>query len=263
MSEWKRAVIAAGKRMLAEGVTIGAWGNISVRDEAGRVCITPSGMAYGTLTEDDIVVLAPDGTRLEGERKPSIETGLHLAVYAARPDCRAIVHTHPVYSTAFSAMGEDIPLFLDEAAQQLGDTVRTAEYALPGTPELAENCVRALGPRSMACLLRSHGADQLPHYFGIAVGAEIIVQIRNFGKAFKSISDIFLTVSAADVGNDRFDIRIFFADHNHFREIDRITEPSWPRDVKHQYPSVPVEDFQLVMRDKVQNPDFRGRNIRR
>ena len=200
MSEWKRAVIAAGKRMLAEGVTIGAWGNISVRDEAGRVCITPSGMAYGTLTEDDIVVLAPDGTRLEGERKPSIETGLHLAVYAARPDCRAIVHTHPVYSTAFSAMGEDIPLFLDEAAQQLGDTVRTAEYALPGTPELAENCVRALGPRSMACLLRSHGAvclgETLDQAFLVSQVLESTARIYGL---IRSMGGAFLPLSQEDI----------------------------------------------------------------
>ena len=200
MSEWKRAVIAAGKRMLAEGVTIGAWGNISVRDETGRVCITPSGMAYGTLTEDDIVVLAPDGTRLEGERKPSIETGLHLAVYAARPDCRAIVHTHPVYSTAFSAMGEDIPLFLDEAAQQLGDTVRTAEYALPGTPELAENCVRALGPRSMACLLRSHGAvclgETLDQAFLVSQVLESTARIYGL---IRSMGGAFLPLSQEDI----------------------------------------------------------------
>ena len=159
MDPRKTAVIEAGVRMLAEGVTIGAWGNISVFDRAeGEVLITPSGMAYDTLTEEDIVVLSPEGRVLRGERKPSVETKLHLAVYAARPDCSALVHTHPIWSTAFSAMGEDIPLFLDEAAQRLGDTVRTAAYALPGTEELAQNCVAALGERAMACLLRAHGA---------------------------------------------------------------------------------------------------------
>ena len=152
-------VIEAGLRMLREGVTIGAWGNISARDaDTDTIYITPSGMAYDALTEEDIVALRPDGSVLRGARRPSVETPLHLAVYAARPDCGAVVHTHPIYSTAFSAMGEDIPLFLDEAAQVLGDTVRTARYALPGSPELAANCVEALGERSMACLLRAHGA---------------------------------------------------------------------------------------------------------
>ncbi len=155
----KAALIRAGKRMLAEGVTIGAWGNISVYDpEQGKIYITPSGMAYDTLREEDIVVLSPDGGRLEGERKPSVETGLHLAVYASRTECRAVLHTHPVYSTAFSVLGEDIPMFLDEAVQRLGDTVRIADYALPGTDALAKNCVAALGQKAMACLLRAHGA---------------------------------------------------------------------------------------------------------
>ena len=156
---YARQVIEAGRRMLREGVTIGAWGNISVRDPvSGDIYITPSGMAYDRLTEEDIVVLRPDGTAVRGERRPSVETPLHLAVYAARPDCGAVIHTHPIWSTAFSAMGEDIPLFLDEGAQILRDTVRTAEYALPGTPELADHCVKALGTEAMACLLRAHGA---------------------------------------------------------------------------------------------------------
>lgn len=159
MDRRRASVIEAGKRMLAEGVTIGAWGNISIYDRAAEeIFITPSGMAYDTLTEEDVVVLSPAGVVIRGERKPSVETKLHLAVYAARPDCCAVVHTHPIWSTAFSAMGEDISLFLDEAAQRLGDTVRTAPYALPGTEELARNCVSALGERSMACLLRAHGA---------------------------------------------------------------------------------------------------------
>ena len=156
---YKQEVIDAGIKMLRTGATIGAWGNISVRDhETGSVYITPSGMPYDSLTEDDIIVMAQDGTILEGKRKPSIEKDLHLAVYSARTDVYAVIHTHPIYSTAFSSMGEGIPLLLDEAAQVLGAPVRTAKYALPGSIELAENCVEALGDKAMACLLQSHGA---------------------------------------------------------------------------------------------------------
>lgn len=151
-------IIETGCRMIAENVSIGAWGNISALDDDGNVYITPSGMDYDRLVPDDIVKMDIDGSILSGTRRPSIETGLHLAVYKARKDCRAIVHTHPVYSTAFSAMGEDIPLFLDAAVQKLGDTVRTAKHAMPGSREIAENCVKALGTKSMACLLQSHGA---------------------------------------------------------------------------------------------------------
>ena len=159
MTDYPKIVIDAGREMLSRGVTIGTWGNISVRDPvSGEIFITPSGMAYDTLAPEDIVVLSPDGSVLRGDRRPSVETSLHTSVYEARPECHAILHTHPIYSTVFAAMGEDIPIFLDEAAQSLRDTVRTARYAMPGSAELARNCTEALGSRSMACLLRAHGA---------------------------------------------------------------------------------------------------------
>lgn len=197
MNNWKRRVIDAGIRMLDEGITIGTWGNVTLRDpETGYVYLSPSGMPYRTLAEDDIVVVRLDGSRVEGKRKPTIETEMHLAIYRARPGCNAVIHTHPIYSTAFSAMGEDIPLLLDEAAQVLGDTVRTAEYALPGTMELAENCVKALGKKSMACLLKSHGAvclgETLEQAFGNSTVLEATAQvysiIRSMGGKFEPIS---------------------------------------------------------------------------
>lgn len=197
MKNWKREVIDAGIRMLSEGITIGTWGNVTVRDpETGYVYLSPSGMPYKTLVEDDIVVVRLDGSRVEGERKPTIETEMHLAIYRARPACNAIIHTHPVYSTAFSAMGEDIPLLLDEAAQVLGDVVRTTAYALPGSQELADECVKALGDKAMACLLRSHGAvclgKDLEQAFGnstvLEATAQIYSIIRSMGGQFDPIS---------------------------------------------------------------------------
>lgn len=197
MKNWKREVIDAGIRMLSEGITIGTWGNVTVRDpETGYVYLSPSGMPYKTLVEDDIVVVRLDGSRVEGTRKSTIETEMHLAIYRARPECNAVIHTHPIYSTAFSAMGEDIPLLLDEAAQVLGDVVRTTAYALPGSQELADECVKALGEKSMACLLRSHGAvclgKDLEQAFGnstvLEATARVYSIIRSMDGQFDPIS---------------------------------------------------------------------------
>lgn len=183
--------------MLEEGITIGTWGNVTIRDpETGYVYLSPSGMPYKTLTEDDIVVVLLDGSRVEGTRRSTIETEMHLAIYRARPECNAIIHTHPIYSTAFSAMGEDIPLMLDEAAQVLGDTVRTTSYALPGSQELADECVKALGDKAMACLLRSHGAVCLGRDLEQAFGNSTVLEatarvysiIRSMGGQFDPIS---------------------------------------------------------------------------
>ena len=192
----KTLLIQSGKKLLHEGFTVETWGNISLRGDDGLVYITPSGMDYDSCTEADVVVMDLAGRVVEGTRVPSIENGLHRAVYAARPEVKAIVHTHPIYSTVFSAMGESIPLLIDEAAQALGDRVCTAPYALPGTEELARACVEALGRKANACLLQSHGAVCVGRNMKTAfrtarvleMTAEIYYRIRAVGGRYIPIS---------------------------------------------------------------------------
>ena len=94
---FKKLIVDSGLRMLNSGYTIETWGNISFRDkETNLVYLTPSGMDYSTITEDDVVVCDLQGNIVEGTRVPTIETGLHLAVYRARPEVNAILHTHPI-----------------------------------------------------------------------------------------------------------------------------------------------------------------------
>ena len=195
---YKKLIIDSGNKMIDEEYTIETWGNISYRDpESNKVYLTPSGMHYATLVEDDIVVCDLDGTILESSRKPTIETELHLSVYRNRPDVNAVVHTHPINSTVFSCCGEEIPLLIDEAAQCLGGSVKTAPYALPGSPELAENCVQALGEARNACLLMSHGAvcvgENMEAAFRVAkvleVTSEIYFRIRSMSAQYIPISD--------------------------------------------------------------------------
>ena len=143
---YKEHLIACGKRMLHSGLTVETWGNISVRDpETGLIYLTPSGMPYDSITGEDIVVMRPDGTIAEGFRKPTVEWAMHLGIMNARMDVNAIIHTHPIYSQVFAVLHEDIPPVIDEAAQAMGGEVKTAEYALPGTKELAQNALAALG----------------------------------------------------------------------------------------------------------------------
>ncbi len=156
---YKAALVEAGKAMLQKGLTVETWGNLSLRDpETERVYLTPSAMPYEAITEEDVVVTGLHGELLEGRRKPTVEAGLHQAVYRARPEIQAVVHTHPVWSLVFAVLHWPIPPIIDEAAQVLGGAVRCAEYALPGTEALAQNAVSALGKEGMACLLANHGA---------------------------------------------------------------------------------------------------------
>ena len=81
----REQVVEAARSFSAAGLTIATWGNISLRS-GESVFITPSGMDYAALLPEDITEVAlADGRVLSGERRPSTETALHLAVYAARP----------------------------------------------------------------------------------------------------------------------------------------------------------------------------------
>ncbi len=139
-------------------LTIETWGNISLRNpETHEIYLTPSGMAYDTLAEDDICVLDNNGNILVGSRKPSIEKMLHILIYQNRKDVNAILHTHPLSSTVFSVLHQSIPVITDEMAQAIGSEVKCADYALPGSMKLATNALDALG-NSQAVLLSNHGA---------------------------------------------------------------------------------------------------------
>ena len=179
---YKKLIVDSGKRMAGSGLTVETWGNISVRDsETGLVYLTPSAMLYDTIVEDDVVVCTLDGKIVEGTRKPTIETEMHLSVYRNREEVNAVIHTHPLYSMVYATQGKDIPLIIDEAAQIMGDVCRCTEHALPGSQELADNCVKALGKKANSCLIHSHGAvcvgENMDGAFKVAKVLEVTSQI--------------------------------------------------------------------------------------
>jgi L-fuculose-phosphate aldolase len=155
LEKLREEVVATAKELERRGLVERSSGNVSAR-AGDAVVITASGVPYSRMTPLDTVVLSLDGEKLEGEGAPSVETPMHLAVYRARRDAEAVIHSHPVWASAFAAARRPIPAFLDELGVYLGGGVEVAEYAVSGSPELAEACVRALGERA-ACLLANHG----------------------------------------------------------------------------------------------------------
>ncbi len=157
--DFKKLIIDSGKEMKGKNLTVSTWGNISARDfDTGYIYVTPSGMDYSTCTADDILVYDKDANLVEGSRRPTIEKDMHLKIYQNRTDIGAVLHTHAMYSTVFCTLAWDIPAITEEFAQIIGKTVRSAEYFLPGTKELAQAVVDALGQDSKAVLCISHGA---------------------------------------------------------------------------------------------------------
>ncbi len=148
--------------MSGRGLVTGTSGNVSVRLAASDKCdqllaITPLGRPYDTLADDDIAVVDYDVEPVEGELAPSSETLLHVAIYRARPDVKAVIHTHSVYSSVFAVAGMDIPPIIDEMMVLIGGAIRVAEYGFPGSEALAESVCKAIGERN-AALIRHHGA---------------------------------------------------------------------------------------------------------
>jgi L-fuculose-phosphate aldolase len=146
--------------MVRLGLVAGTSGNASMRlpraDGQERFLVTPTGKSYGPLGPADLVVVNGDLDTVDGDGVPSSESSLHLAVYRARPDVAAVMHTHSVYATALAVAGRPLPPVADEMVIQLGGQVDVAEYGFPGSEELAAAAVAALGDRR-AVLLRNHG----------------------------------------------------------------------------------------------------------
>lgn len=111
-TELKNQVLAANQIIASAGLAKLTWGNVSGFDAAsGRVVIKPSGVPYGQLRDDDLVVLNLEGKVLEGSLRPSSDTATHLALYRAFKGISGICHTHSTYATAFSQAGRSIPCY--------------------------------------------------------------------------------------------------------------------------------------------------------
>ncbi|MBK8446725.1 MAG: class II aldolase/adducin family protein [Micropruina sp.] len=150
----RAAIVEACRFMQREHLVVGTAGNVSVR-VGDRVAISPSGVAYESMTAADVVVTDLAGVTVEGELQPSSELPLHLAVYEAT-GAGAITHNHAPASTALGLVVDEIPASHYYSAM-FGGVVRVAPYATFGTDELAENVAAALTGRSGA-LMGNHGA---------------------------------------------------------------------------------------------------------
>ena len=105
LEELKQQVCDANRQLVAAGLVIQTWGNVSGVDRAGgHVVIKPSGMPYdGMRPKHMVVVSLATGKVVEGDFKPSSDTPTHLVLYRAFPEIGGIAHTHSLYATALQA----------------------------------------------------------------------------------------------------------------------------------------------------------------
>jgi len=173
----REQIVAACKRLDSSGLNRGTSGNVSCR-EGEHFLITPTGVPVDEITPSKIVSLDFEG-KVMGPGKPSSEWQFHSAIFKARPEINAVVHTHAPHATALACLREDLPPFHYMIAIAGGDSVRCAPYALFGTDTLSQHAVTALADRK-ACLLANHGmitlGRNLDEAMAVAIELESLCQ---------------------------------------------------------------------------------------
>ncbi|QDT10247.1 class II aldolase/adducin family protein [Planctomycetes bacterium K23_9] len=149
-------------------MTTTSGGNLSIRDSAGDIWISPARVDKGNLTRKDIVCVRADGT-VDGLHPPSSEFPFHKAIYEARPDILSIVHAHPVALVAFSICRQTPNSRLFHQAYSVCGKLGFAPYACPGTKELGTNIADTFAQGCDGVILENHGVvvggDSLPQAF--------------------------------------------------------------------------------------------------
>jgi len=171
-------LLAACHAIATQGLNPGAAGNLSIRETTGFL-ITPSGLPWDELAEDDFVHIAEDGTTSHPRRAPSSEWQLHRDLYQARPEFNAIIHTHAPFCTTLACLHRTIPPFHYMIARFGGREVRCSDYATYGTPELSQAALVAMQGRN-GCLLGNHGmlvaGPNLRHAQALAIELESLAE---------------------------------------------------------------------------------------
>jgi L-fuculose-phosphate aldolase len=181
----REAIVTTCRELSRAGLVAGTAGNVSVR-ENDLLAVTPSGLSYAALTPELVGVHRLDGAPVEAPLAPTSELPLHLAIYTARPEVAAVVHTHPPAATALSALVDEVPAVHYYVAM-FGGPVRVAPYATYGTEDLARNATAALRDRT-ACLMGNHGA--------IAVGPDLTTAHEK-SLYLEWLCDVYLRASSA------------------------------------------------------------------
>jgi len=149
-------ICEVGHRLYQRGYVVACEGNLSVRLDAERILLTPSGACKGDLKPQDLLVTDLSGAVLNGAGRPSSEMQMHLLYYRARPDVQAICHAHPPTATGFAVVGRALEeAILPEVVITLGG-VPLAPYGTPGTWELCAG-LEPLVSKHDAILMENHG----------------------------------------------------------------------------------------------------------
>jgi len=157
IEEISEQLVKAGKELNENGLVRGPSGNISAKiPGTDTFLIKPSGAQLKFLKPEELVLADLQGNKVRGEFNVSLETPIHAAIYRARSDVQAVVHTHAPTATAFGiAKTEILPLQV-EMFMLLPKGVPVVPFELPGSEALAEAVQKKIADYD-AVILENHG----------------------------------------------------------------------------------------------------------
>jgi ribulose-5-phosphate 4-epimerase/fuculose-1-phosphate aldolase len=155
----REIITRAADYLTKHGFLSATGGNISVR-VAGQplMAITPSNYDYQKMAPQDICILNLEAEVQDARLKPSVESGMHAAIYKTRPDVQAIIHTHQVYPSTLAIINKPIPALFDEQVRFLGRSIDIIPYAPSGTGMLKNKVAKFVGNHHNAYMMANHGA---------------------------------------------------------------------------------------------------------
>ena len=206
MDELERSIgdLVIANRILAKEEVVDAYGHVSIRHpiKPDHYLLSRS-LSPEFVTREDIIEFKLDGAPVSDTRPAYLERYIHGAVYEARPDVNAVIHSHAEAVLPFSIsktpmccvahvasdMGTHVPVW--DIDEKFGD----ATNLLVINMEQGRDMAKKLGKNSVV-LMRGHGfaaaADGLLKLVRLSVylprNARILMAAIQMGE-FKAMSE--------------------------------------------------------------------------
>jgi len=154
--EIRKELCRIGCLLVQKNLVAGPGGNISVRQNSW-VYLSPSGFALDEIQPEEWVKVNIKTGKQEGKKRPTCEISMHLGIYLAREDIKAVVHTHPAITTGLVSAGVKLrPIFPDFVAL-LGPVIPIVDYVIPAGQTIRKAVVRVIRKANVVAL-KNHGA---------------------------------------------------------------------------------------------------------
>jgi L-fuculose-phosphate aldolase len=169
-TELREQICLIGQLMHRNGYVDGAGGNISARLDNDCILTTPSGLAKGSMTPDQIIAVDMNGSRVDSPNtanqhlRPTSEIVMHLECYRQRPDIQGVIHAHPPISIALTISGHDFTECLIPEMVMLLGIVPTLPYSSPASEE---------NRQAVAETIQNHDALMLAYHGSLTVAKSL------------------------------------------------------------------------------------------